>query len=69
MMPLESLLAPGDDRLLKLWANCIRQAIKDYQAPKTDRKVSKQHRRTAEALLRRHGYLREDGSLGRPLDT
>ncbi len=67
MTPLESLLTPGDDRLSQLWAACIRQAIKDYQAPKTDRKVSKQHRRTAEALLRKHGYLRPDGSIGPPV--
>ncbi len=68
MMPLSSFLAPGDDRLLRLWAGCIKQAIKDYQAPKTDRKVSKQHRRTAEALLRKHGFIRPDGSIGRPLE-
>ena len=67
MMPLDSLLARGDDRLLKLWAGCIRQAISDYQAPPHKRKVSKRDRRTAEAVLRKHGYLREDGSIGRPL--
>ncbi len=68
MMPLDSLLAPGDDRLLQLWAACIRQAIKDYQAPKTDRKVTSRHRRTAEALLRKHGFLRPDGTVGVPDD-
>ncbi len=67
MMPLDSLLAPGDDRLLQLWAACIRQAIKDYQAPADDRRVSNKDRRTAAALLRKHGYLREDGSIGPPV--
>jgi hypothetical protein len=65
MMPLESLL--GDDRLLQLWAGVIRQAIRDVQAPPTDRKVSKKDRRTAEQFLRRHGFLRQDGTIGRPL--
>ncbi len=69
MMPLESFLAPGDDRLLKLWAGCIKQAIKDYEAHKNKTKVSKQHRRTAEAFLRKHGFIRPDGSIGPPLDT
>ena len=67
MMPLDSLPAPGDERLLKLWAGCIKQAIADYKAPPHKTKVSKQHRRTAEVFLRKHGYLREDGSIGRPL--
>ncbi len=67
MMPLESLLAPGDDRLLKLWAGCIKQAIADYEAPPHKRKVSQKHRRTAEVFLRRHGYLRPDGSIGPPV--
>ena len=66
MTPLESLL--GDDRLLLLWAGVIRQAIKDFAAPPTDRRVTRRHRRTAEVFLRRHGFIREDGSLGRPLD-
>ncbi len=69
MMPLAKILSAGDDRLLLLWAGVIKQAIRDLQAPPTDRKVTRQHRRTAEALLRRHGYLREDGSVGRPLDN
>ncbi len=67
MTHLDSLLAPGDDRLLQLWAACIRQAIRDHEAPVTDRKVTSTHRRTAEAHLRKHGYLRPDGSIGRPL--
>ncbi len=67
MMPLESFLAPGDDRLLKVWANCIKQAIADYEAPPSKAKVTKKHRRTAEAFLRKHGFIREDGSIGPPL--
>ena len=67
MMPLESFLAPGDDRLLKLWAGCIKQAIKDYKSPANDRRVTKRGRRTAEVFLRKHGFIRPDGSLGRPL--
>ena len=47
MIPLERFLSPGDDRLLKLWAGCIKQAIKDYEAPPRKTKVSKLHRRTA----------------------
>ncbi len=67
MMPLDKILGAGDDRLLKLWGGVIRQAIRDVQAPPTDRKVSQRHRRTAEAFLRKHGYLRPDGSIGPPL--
>ena len=67
MTRVDSLLAPGDDRLLQLWAGVIRQAIKDFEAPPTDRTVTSRHRRTAEALLRKHGYLREDGSVGPPV--
>ena len=66
MMPLSSLL--GDNRLMLLWAGCIRQAISDYQALPHKRKVSQKHRRSAEAFLSRLGYLREDGSIGPPLD-
>ncbi len=65
MTRVDSLL--GDDRPLKLWAACIRQAIKDFEAHKNKTKVSRAHRRTAEAFLRRHGYLRPDGSIGPPL--
>ena len=68
MMPLAKILSAGDDRLLLLWAGVIKQAIRDLQAPPTDRKVTRQHRRTAEAFLRKHGFIREDGSIGRPLD-
>ena len=68
MTRVDSLLDPGDDRLLKLWAGVIRQAIKDVQAHKNKTKVSKQHRRTAEVFLRKHGFIRPDGSIGRPLD-
>ncbi len=67
MTRVDSSIDPHDDRLLRLWANCIKQAISDYQAPPRKTKVSKRHRRTAEQFLRRHGYLREDGSIGRPL--
>ncbi len=67
MMTLDRLLAPGDDRLLRLWANCIKQAIKDYEARPRDRNVPNKHRRTAEAFLRKHGFIRPDGSIGPPL--
>ena len=69
MTRVDSSIDPHDDRLLRLWANCIKQAIKDYRAPPSQAKVAQEHRRTAEAFLRRLGYLHEDGSIGPPLDT
>ena len=58
---------PADDRLLNIWAGVCRQAIRDFTAPPTDRKVKPEHRQSAQAFLRKHGFLRSDGSLGRPL--
>ncbi len=60
-------MTPLDDRFVKLLAGIVKQAIADYTAPLHKRKVSQKHRRSAEAFFRRLGFIRPDGSLGRPL--
>ncbi len=56
------------DAWIRFVAGVVKWAIKDYTAPATDRNVTPKQRREAEQFLRRHGYLREDGSIGPPLD-
>ncbi len=64
MMPLDRLLDPDDDRLLKLFAGVCRQAIQDW-------KSGYHSRRHADAgdWLRKVGLLREDGTLIREMPT
>ena len=57
------------DAWIRFVARVVKLAIKDYKSPATDRNVTPKQRREAEQFLRKHGFLREDGSLGWPLDT
>ena len=64
MMPLDSLLDPGDDRLLKLLAGVCRQAIQDWQ-----RGYHSPRHADAGDWLRKVGLLRPDGTLIQELPT
>ena len=57
------------DAWISFVAAVVRRALGDHRAAPTNGDVTKQHRETAEQFLKRHGFLREDGSLGPPLDT
>ncbi len=55
------------DAWIRFVAACVRAAIRDYEAAPSNKDVTPKHRRTAEAFLRKHGFIREDGSIGPPL--